>query len=231
MALSEKISWIKYSAVTIFYFRLRYTKAAPPPFRQVCFDLNSANRSMTMARTSELWTQAIYIHKTVQYLHREGAQLVANNKHIIIQRLWEEEKVAKGGHIVCSTTWFTYPAERRDTAERGGVACTGAGVGAGISCAFASSKFARKVANLAKNSKHAAVNTWGFNWLIGYLWLCVAWVWMCVCVWCVIKIYSYAKFVYLAHKLAWQNPIAAVGRVGQSVHVQRASGCTNGGPT
>lgn len=118
MALSDKISWIKYSAVTIFYFRFRYTKAAPPSFRQVCFDLNSANRSMTMARTSELWTQAIYMHKTVQYLHREGAQLVANNKHIIIQRLWGE-KVANGGHIVCSTTWFTYPAERRDTAERG----------------------------------------------------------------------------------------------------------------
>lgn len=189
MALSDKISWIKYLPVTIFYFRFRYTNLPRPHFdnfasiwiRQIVQWVSA----MTMARTSELWTHCAYIHHriysyTILYnanLYREGAQLVANNKHIIIPRLWEEE-VAKGGHTVCSTTWFTYPAERRDSPEWGeGGFGTGAGVG--ISCAFASSKFARKVANLAKNSKHAAVNTWGFNWLIGYLWLCVA---LSVCV-------------------------------------------------
>lgn len=184
MALSDKISWIKYSAVTIFYFRFRYTKAAPPPFRQVCFNLNSANRSMTMARTSELWTPAIYMHKTVQYLHREGAQLVANNKHIIIQWVGGGEGSERGSHSLLYNLIYLPSWAKRHCWEGGGLYCTEVGVGVGISCAFASSKFARKVANLAKNSKHAAVNTWGFNWLIGYLWLCVAWVWMCVCVVC-----------------------------------------------
>lgn len=111
----------------------------------------------------------------------EGAQLVANNKQQITNpRKRRKLYRKKRGQVLYNLIYSPLPAVDRDNDSPSRPLCSSS---PSVACKVGAPKLRTwlKIGG-SERAKHVAINTWGSNWLIGYLWLFVASLPVCECV-------------------------------------------------